>query len=125
MMRILSWKWSKGLAFLTAGLLLFAQHVSATQVCMLVPDRAGTASAEQMSDGCDATPMGPVNCSAHCQHADQSATSGADKLQFVAPVAYTSLAVPSVARIHPPQRASASRLPGGPPLRVLFCSYQI
>ena len=118
-------KRGKCLAFLTVGLLLFAQFASAAQGCMLARAPAGPATAEQMAaEGCDGAPMDAAACLARCLEADQSAASHDDNLQFVLPSAFTSATDFVVPRVWVSQSATVLHLPAGPPLRVLFCSYQ-
>ena len=116
-------KQKKGwLAALIAGLLLFAQIATAAQACMLAEPWAPQTMSEA---GCDGMPMDGAECAARCGaqvqapapdhsfHADQAAAANYLP-SFVLP------AVREVTRLVP--RHSPG--PAGPPLQVLYCSYQ-
>ena len=110
------------LAALTAGLLFFAQFTSAAQACMLAQPSAPQTMSEA---GCDGMPMDGAECAARCGaqvqapapyhffHADQVAVAN-----FFAPFALP--AIREAPRLVPRQSPG----PAGPPLRVLYCSYQ-
>jgi hypothetical protein len=113
----------KWLVCLTAGLLLFAQVAMAAQACML--GKAGSAGASQQMAmaGCEGVPMDAGACLARCLAADQAAASLDHHFYFVPP----SLSIGSASfALHGTQApvAHALPVPGGPPLRILFCSYQ-
>ena len=112
------------LAALTAGLLVFAQVAIAAQACMLA--ERSLALQQAMSEaGCDGIPVDTTECAARCGaqaqaavpdhsfHADQIAAA-----DFSPP--FISPAVREVSRLVP--RHSPG--PAGPPLQVLYCSYQ-
>ena len=112
------------LAALTAGLLLFAQIAIAAQACMLA--QPPFAPQQAMSEaGCDGMPMDAAECAARCGaqvqapapdhsfHADQVAAAN-----FFLPFALP--AVREASRWIP--RHSAG--PAGPPLQILYCTYQ-
>ena len=110
-------------AALTAALLLFAQIATATQACMLAQPNAPQ---QTMSEaGCDGMPMDAAECAVRCGvqvqapapdhsfHADQVAAAN-----FFLP-----FALPAVREASPwvPRRSAG---PAGPPLQILYCTYQ-
>ena len=115
----------KWLACVTAGLLLFTQLAMAAQACML--GKAGSAGASQQMAmaGCEGTPMDAGACLARCGAGDQAAATLDHHFHFVPPS--PSIGSASFA-LHGTQApvAHVAGLPvrAGPPLRVLFCSYQ-
>jgi hypothetical protein len=116
----------KWLVCLTAGLLLFTQLAMAAQACMLA--KAGPAiSAEQAmaTAGCEGMPpMDQRVCAAHCIAGDQAAASLDHHFHFVPPspsIGWASFALHGTQAV---AHVSALPVPAGPPLRILFCSYQ-
>lgn len=128
-MRAGAWRTTrKWLAGLLAGLLFVSQIALAAQACMLSIAAGVPASSIQamQEEGCDSMPMDAAACRVRCLSQDQSAASPDQPLQAVAispPVQHVAIATPATAC--PSRFASAARLPGGPPLRILHCSYQI
>ena len=118
----------KWLTWLLAGLLFISQIASAAQACMLSM-AAGfpESSAQAMQDeGCDSMPMDAAVCKLRCLSQDQSAASPDQPLHAViasAPAEHMAPELPAVQC--PSQLRSLTRLPAGPPLRILHCSYQI
>lgn len=114
------------LAGLMAGLVLFAQLAMAAQACVLAQTAPGASQAAIAEAGCDGMPMDEAACLARCLMQDQAAASVDQHSQLIAAPA----AMPAAAFVLPRARyssppPSASRLPCGPPLQILFCSYQI
>ena len=113
------------LAALTAGLVVFAQIAIAAQACMLA-ERSFALQQAMSEAGCDGIPVDSTECAARCGaqaqaavpdhsvHADQVAVAN-----FFAPFALT--AIREAPRLVPRQSPG----PAGPPLRVLYCSYQL
>ena len=113
------------LAALVAGLLFVSQIAGAAQACMLAMAGTAASSAQMSDEGCDGTPMDSTVCRLHCLAPDQNTVSPDQPLQAavsVAPAQHVVIAPIAVA--FRPQLWSAARLPGGPPLRILHCSYQ-
>lgn len=118
---------SRWLAALVAGLLFVSQIAGAAQACMLAMAGAQATSAQMSGsdEGCDGTPMDSTVCRLHCLAPDQNTVSPDQPLQAAASVAPAQhVVIAPVAVVLPPQLWSAARLPGGPPLRILHCSYQ-
>ncbi|HEY5898893.1 MAG TPA: hypothetical protein VIV54_15095 [Burkholderiales bacterium] len=91
---------------LLASVLLFAQFAIASQVCMVAP----------MSDD---------GCLVQCIVQDQPVSSLDQHFHAVPPViASAGIDFPLVATQAPKQLLPDTPLPAGPPLTVLFCSYQ-
>lgn len=113
----------RGLACLAAALLLSTQLAMAAAGCTLsfgAPTQAGAEA------GCAGMPMDQDVCLACCVAGDQAAASPDQPLYFLAPSASIAAATFAI----PDDRAVAFQgravdVPrGGPPLRILFCSYQ-
>jgi hypothetical protein len=121
MLRVLS-KSSKGwLACLTAGLLLFTQLAMSAEACML----AKSSPAPQAMAECDGAPMDNGVCLPRCLAGEQAAVS----LDHHAPFVLPSVSIGTASFALAESRASlahvaAFHVPRGPPLRILFCSYQ-
>lgn len=116
----------KRLAQVTMGLLLFAQLVLAVQACMLPRADPAHAFGEAMASGeCGGVPMDRATCLADCLKTDQANFSV--KFHFDAilrpasPIADLS-ALRQVDR--PAIHAPDAYCPSGPPLQILFCSFQ-
>ena len=117
----------KWLAGLVTGLLFVSQITAAAQACMLGMAAGLPASSVQamQEEGCDSMPMDAAVCRVRCLSQDQSVASPDQPLQAVAispPLQQTAIATPATPC--PSQFSSAAHLPGGPPLRILHCSYQ-
>jgi len=117
-------KWLSGLV---AGLLFVSQVATAAQACMLGMAGSFPASVQAMQEaGCDSMPMDDSACRAHCLSQDQTAASPDQPLYAFAvpaPAEHATIALPAAQNLFPSQ--SLARLPGGPPLRILHCSFQI
>lgn len=115
------------LAGLAAGLLFFSQIASAAQACNFAMAGSLASSVQVMSDeGCDGMPMDAAVCRVRCLSQDQSAAAPDQPWQAVTvigPVQHAAI-MPIAARC-PSQSVSEARPPGGPPLRILYCSFQI
>ncbi len=93
---------------LLASVLLFAQFAVASQACML---------AHLSTDD--------ENCVAQCVVEDESVSSLDQHFSAVPPVVSSASIDFPLAVAQTPQRLlSDTPLPAGPPLQVLFCSYQ-
>ena len=109
---------------LIAGLLLFAQYAIAAQGCKLDHAWIPGTSQQAADRDCDGVPMSGSGCLAHCLSLDEQSSS-LDHHFFTAPAA--SSPVPAgfvLAEIGSIPRPAAVQLPAGPPLQVLYCSYQ-
>ena len=97
-------------AFL-AGVLLFAQFAVASQACMVAQQHAGMPRDDA--------------CLAQCIAEDQAVSSLEHHFSAMPAVAASaSLDFPLVATQASARLLSDAPLPAGPPLEVLFCSYQ-
>ena len=113
------------LAALVAGLLFVSQIAGAAQACMLAMAGTQVSSAQMSNEGCDGTPMDSAVCRLNCLAPDQNTVSPDQPLHAVASVAPAQhVVIAPIAVAFSPQWWSAARLPGGPPLRILHCSYQ-
>lgn len=109
-------------ACLAAGLLLFTQLAMAAQACMLAKPAPQQAMA---MEGCEGIPMDKGVCLARCVAAEQPGPSLDQHVAFVAASAdLNTVSFPSRG-IEPSFRQAAALPAAGPPLRVLYCSYQI
>lgn len=117
----------KWLAGLVTGLLFVSQVATAAQACMLGMAGGFPASPVQaMPEGCESMPMAAAACQVRCLSHDQRAVSPDQPLHALialAPAPRMAIDVPAVQC--PSRSPSPARLPGGPPLRILHCSYQI
>ena len=114
---------------MAAGSLLFAQLALAAEACLVPPraEPAGTSVDAGAMDDCGAAAVGRNTCLAHCLKADQPASFALDEhLQALPP----SIAV--VGRVAELQLADCPAIPiqvlgsrPGPPLEILFCTFQI
>lgn len=116
----------KRLAQLTIGLLLFAQLALAVQACMLSRADPARAFGDAMASGeCGGVPMDRAACLADCLKTDQAGPSAYIYFDAIlppgSPVAEL-IALQQFDRraIHAP----AAYRPSGPPLQILFCSFQ-
>jgi hypothetical protein len=119
----------KRLALVAAGWLLLAQIALAAGSCMMQPATIpAQATGEVMAmDDCVAAPTDPAACLVNCLKADQPASYSVDyqfslallSLSAVGPLPALPQPDTPVSRLHVPS------LTGGPPLQVLFCSFQI
>lgn len=112
----------KGLAGLAAALLLSTQLAMAAAGCTLSRGAPAQAAAEA---GCAGMSMDQGVCLACCVAADQAAASPDHPLYFLAPsasIGAATFAIPDDRAFAPQGRAVD--VPRGPPLRILFCSYQ-
>ena len=113
------------LGALTAGLLLFAQIVTAAQACTLAAQPFAPQHA--MSDAsCDGMPLDAAECLAHCGAQEQAAAP--DHSFHVDQVAVANFIAPfALPAIRGTSRLAPWKCPGpaGPPLQVLYCSYQL
>ncbi len=112
------------LSFMAVGLMVIMQFVAAAQACVIP---AFVASSSTAMVECDGMPMDGAACLIHCQ-------KGTDQLTSADP-ASDLLAIPSpgfwARGLAPPQQTSgrtrillAARRSCGPPLQILFCSFQ-
>jgi hypothetical protein len=112
----------KGLAFLAAALLLSTQLAMAAAGCTLSSGAPAQAGAEA---GCGDMPMDQGVCLACCVAGDQAAATPDQPFHLLAASASIGAATSAI----PDDRAFAPQgravdVPRGPPLRILFCSYQ-
>lgn len=106
-----------------AAVLLFAQFAVASQACMVMHQQAGTQHA--MTEECDGTPMNDDSCLAQCIAQDQVSSTLEHHFTAAPPViARAAPDFPLVATLAPTRLLPDAPLPAGPPLQVLFCSYQ-
>jgi hypothetical protein len=117
----------KRLSWVAAGLLLFSQLVLSAQACMLPGSNLAYVFNDAMAtEGCDGVPMDKGTCLADCLKADQASGRPVD-FHFDAIVPPASL----IARLSALRLADSSspsscfsHYPSGPPLQILFCSFQ-
>jgi hypothetical protein len=117
----------KWLVCLTAGLLLFTQLAMAAQACMLAKAGPAPSLGQAMATaGCEGMPpMDQRVCVAHCIAGDQAAASLDHQFHLVLPPPSIGSARFSLHGTEAPvAHVSGLPLPAGPPLRVIFCSYQ-
>ena len=119
----------KRLALVAAGWLLLAQVALAAGSCMMQPAAIPAQSTGEFMamDDCVAAPADPAACLVHCLKADQPASYSVD-YQFPLALLPVSAVEPLTALPQPDSpvsRLHVSDLTGGPPLQVLFCSFQI
>ncbi len=125
MVRVLKRRAIKNVALFMAGFLLFAQAVVAAQACMLTkPMAIHLLNSDDPAQDCDGVLLGKRLCLAHCVHADRA--NQAVDLHFLAvapPVTEVVSLVPSWQDVRAPVSFSTVSAVG-PPLQILFCSYQ-
>ncbi len=125
MVRVLKRKAIKNVALFMAGFLLFAQAVVAAQACTLTkPMAVHLLNSDDPANDCEGVLLGKRLCLAHCVNADRA--SQAVDLHFLAvapPVTEVVSPVPSWPDVRAPVSFSTVSAVG-PPLQILFCSYQ-
>lgn len=116
----------KRLAQLTLGLLLFAQLALAVQACMLPQHNPAHAFSDAMANGaCEGVPMDRATCLADCLKADQASPSVNFHFDAILPQASPVAGLAAQWQVdHLAIHAPAPYCPGGPPLQILFCSFQ-
>lgn len=115
----------KWLTALVAGLMFVSQIAGAAQACMVAMASSPASAAQAMPEGCDGAPAGAAACRVRCLSQDQSTAPFDQPMQSVAILAHAQhAAITPIVAPCPSQLFSAARLPGGPPLRILHCSYQ-
>src|SRR5258706_5642406 len=118
----------KLLARLVGGELLSTQLFLSAQACMLpAPDPARAFSDAMATEDCEGAPMGQNACLAHCLSADQIASTPQDiHFHAISPPAPPVVVLSALRQI---DRSAPSwlvpRSTDGPPLQILFCSFQI
>ena len=117
---------SRRLACLMAGLLLFTQLALAAQACMLPrPNPAHAFSDAMATEPCEGVPMNRAICLADCLKADQASLSIDYHFDLILPQATPLAEWYALQQVDPSARVLAvSRCPIGPPLQILFCSFQ-
>jgi hypothetical protein len=116
----------KRLAQLTLGLLLFAQVALAVQACMLPRADPAHAFSDAMASGeCEGVPMDRATCLADCLKADQASPSVNFHFDVILPPASPVAGLTALRQVdHLAIHAPAPYCPSGPPLQILFCSFQ-
>jgi hypothetical protein len=116
----------KRLAQLTSGLLLFTQLVLAAHACMLPQHNPAHAFSDAMSSGeCEGVPMDRTTCLADCLKADQASSSVNFDFDVILPPASPVADLAALRQFDQPAiHPSAAYCPSGPPLQILFCSFQ-
>ena len=114
----------KWLACLAAGLVVVTQTAIAAQGCMLT-GASGLSTAVAQATPCDAMGMDEAPCLACCVVGEEAVGALDQHLVFVPP----SDSIGSRQFPMPETHADAAHgaawdVPRGPPLRILFCSYQ-
>ncbi len=108
-----------------AGFLLFAQAVVSAQACTLTkPMAVHLINTDDPAHDCEGVLLGKRLCLAHCLHADRP--NQAVDLHFLTvapPVTEVVSSVPSRQDVRAPVSFSSVSAVG-PPLQILFCSYQ-
>jgi hypothetical protein len=125
MLRRSSTRRIKWLACLAASLVLITQIAMAAEGCMLRPGTAGLQPAAVEQAGCDGMAMDETLSLACCVAGEQAAATVDQQLHFVPPSHSTGRGHFPLPEVHAAAaRDAASDVPRGPPLRILFCSYQ-
>lgn len=116
----------KRLAQLTAGLLLFTQLVLAAHACMMPQPNPAHAFSDAMTSGeCEGVPMDRATCLADCLKTDQASFSAKVHFDVILPPASPVAELAALRQVdHPAILAPAPYCPSGPPLQILFCSFQ-
>jgi len=116
----------KRLAQLTAGLLLFTQLVLAAHACMMPQPNPAHAFSDAMASGeCEGVPMDRATCLADCLKADQTGFSAKVHFDVILPPASPVAELTAPRQLDQPAiHARAAYCPSGPPLQILFCSFQ-
>jgi len=114
------------LAVVMAGLLLFTQLVLAAQACMLPQHNPAHAFSDAMASGeCEGVPMDRAMCLADCLKTDQASPSANFHFDVILPPASPVAELYALRQVdHLAIHASAPYYPSGPPLQILFCSFQ-
>jgi hypothetical protein len=103
-----------------------SQIAGAAEACMVAMASSPASAAQAMPEDCDGTPVDAAACRIRCLSQDQSTVPFDQPAQSVAIFAHAEhAAIMPVTAPCPSQLFSAARLPGGPPLRILHCSYQV
>jgi hypothetical protein len=124
---ILSKKLLRRLAWLTAGLLLFTQLILAAQACMLPGSNPAYTLGDAMAtEECESAPMDKGTCLAYCLKADQVASPSVDfHFNVILPPAFPVAALSALRQVDGSAMPLAVSQPAsGPPLQILFCSFQ-
>ena len=115
----------KWLTALVAGLMFVSQIAGAAQACMVAMAGSPASAVQAMPEGCDGAAMDAAACRIRCLSQDLGTTPFDQPIQSVAILAHAQhAAITPFGTLCPSQLFSAARLPGGPPLRILHCSYQ-
>jgi hypothetical protein len=114
------------LAQLTGGLLLFTQLVLAAHACMMPQPNPAHAFSDAMAGGeCEGVPMDRATCLADCLKADQASSSAKVHFDVILPPASPVAELAALRQFdHPAIHAPAAYRSSGPPLQILFCSFQ-
>jgi len=127
MAAILSRNLLKRLAGIMAGLLLFTQLVLSAQACMLPGSNPAYVLSDAMAtEECEGAPMDKGRCLAYCLKADQASSPSVDfHFSVISPAAFP---VPGLFALWQADRSAmppaVSHCASGPPLQILFCSFQ-
>src|SRR5258705_5566724 len=118
----------KQLALLLGGVLLFTQLFLSAQACMLpAPEPARAFGDAMATEGCDGVPMEQTTCLAHCLSADQIASTPQDvHFHAISPPVSPVVTLSALRQIDLSAPSwPVARSTDGPPLQILFCSFQI
>jgi hypothetical protein len=126
MVTILSRSRLKRLARLIAGLLLFTQMVFSAQACMLpsLDSMHAFFNNTMMNEACDGVSMDQSTCIAHCLKADQASAPIDYHFHAMPPSVSTVAALPAPRQVDSSKPSPSTCRSGGPPLQILFCSFQ-
>lgn len=108
------------------GLLLFAQFAISAQACMLPQHNPAHAFGDSMAaEDCDGVPMPGIACLAQCLKDDQANPAADFHFHVVLPAVRAISADIAVRQFDSSVTlAAVGQSSGGPPLQVLFCSFQ-
>lgn len=108
------------------GLLLFAQFAVSAQACMLPQPSPAHAFGDAMAaEDCEGVPMPGAACLAQCLKDDQANSSADFHFHVVLPAVRAISADMALRSLDPSAASAAVRYSSnGPPLQVLFCSFQ-
>jgi hypothetical protein len=118
----------KRLAQLMVGLVLFTQLVLSAQACMLPQPTPAQAFGDAMAmEQCNDVPMDRTTCLAHClQHDQASGPSVHFQIDATVPSVAPVVNLSALRQLDFSGRASpVPPCSVGPPLQILFCSFQI
>ncbi len=127
MAAILSKNLLKRLALVMAGLLLLTQFVLSAQACMLSGCNPAYVLSDTMAtEECEGAPMDKGTCLVYCLKADQASSPSVDfNFSVILPATFP------VSGLFALWQADSSAIPpavlpcaSGPPLQILFCSFQ-